>query len=424
LTIVLGFGVSSAVFREYYREDDEEYKKKIIGTAFSFVFISGFLIVIILISLRSYIAPLLLGVEKQSYLFTLLLVNTFFAVLLGINYAVIRAKEKPILFTIFNILRTCIYAVVNVYLLTVLKRGYVGVCEGLTISTIITFIASSPILVSNMKVTFDRTILKNILSFGLPLIVSGLSLWVLNLTDRYMLKFLLPSAIAFSSVGIYSLAAKLAILSKMIIVQPFSLSWGVAMYKHEKAGDAKEFYAKTFKLFVIIEALFFIGTVVLAQPVIELLAKNAAFHCAYRVVPLLTASAMFNGLFMLLSVGLTLTYKNKLASVATMIAAGLNVGLNFILIPEFQIMGAASASVISAVVMVILQYYFAQKNYKIPYKLSLLAVCVLICLVVTVTVMQFNPSIFVRIMLIIASGVAVMKIGRIQISDLVGAFRK
>ncbi|MCF7813680.1 MAG: oligosaccharide flippase family protein [Candidatus Cloacimonetes bacterium] len=418
LTIIMGFGVSSAVFREYYREESTEYKKKIIGTAFLFLLIVGLVILIILISFSKVLAPILLGVEKQQYLFILLIINTYFAVLLGVNYAVIRAKEKPILFTIFNVLRTIIYATVNIYLIVVLKRGYVGVCEGITSATIITFIASSFILLKNIKLTVDFKILKNILKFGLPLIVSGLSLWILNLTDRYMLKFLLPAEIAFSKIGIYSLAAKFANIVKMIIIQPFSLSWGVAMYKHEKAGDAKAFYARTFKYFLVIEAIFFIGIVIFSQPIIEIIAKNSDYHEAYKIIPLLTASALFSGLFMLLSVGLTLTYKNKLASIATMIAASVNILLNFILIPKFNIYGAAYASMIASVLLIILQYFFAQKNYRISYNILLFFESVIICFGVTYLTMNYNLVLIFRIILLVISIGVLMKISKLRISNM------
>lgn len=418
LTIVLGFGISSAVFREYYREDNEEYQKGIIGTAFVFLLAVDIILVLILLLLRSFLAPVLLGVDGQNYVYTLVVFNTFFAVLLGINFAVIRAKEKPLYFTFFNIIRTIVYAVVNIYLIVKLNRGYIGVCEGIAFSTFVTFLISSPILFKNMKLTISTEVLTNILKFGLPLIVSGLSLWILNLTDRYMLKYLLPETIALTQVGIYSLAAKFSSIAKFIIIQPFSLSWGVAMYKHEKEDDAKTFYANTFKYFVLIEAVFYVVTVILAQPVIQMMTKNVSYLMAYKIVPYLTASAMFSGLFMLLSVGLTLTYKNKMASLATIIAAALNVVLNLALIPKYMIAGAALASIISTLVMVILQYLFAQAQYRISYNMKLLGACVIICTFVSVFILNFTPSVLLRMIILLISVSAILMIGRFKIQTL------
>ena len=71
LTIVLGFGISSAVFREYYREENEGYQKEIIGTAFTFLLIIDILLVLVLLLFRRYLAPVLLGVDGQDYVYTL-----------------------------------------------------------------------------------------------------------------------------------------------------------------------------------------------------------------------------------------------------------------------------------------------------------------------------------------------------------------
>jgi len=424
LVIIFGFGMSSAVFREYYREDDENYKKSIIGTAFIFLLFINLILIILLLLSRNYLANILLGIKDQIYVFMLILANIFFLTLLNINYAVVRAKEKPLNFSLFNIVRTLIYAGVNIYLIAVLGRGYVGVREGILISTFFTFLISSPYLIRNMNLKFSLPILKRMMVFGIPIIFSGLSLWVLNLTDRYMLKYLLPETIAFSQIGIYSLAAKLSSVGKLVLVQPFAMSWGVAMFKHEKEANAKVFYAKTFKYFIIIAAIFYVFTVLFAENIIHLLSNNTAYFSANTAVPLLTGSAMFSGIFMILSVGLTLTYKNKYSSLATIIAAILNIILNLILIPKFFMLGAATASIISSFVMIVLQYYFAQKYYRIPYDLKIFFIILVLCTIVSITSSVFSMHLITKFLISIFVIYTIIHIGNIKLSKIIQMVKK
>lgn len=402
LIIILGFGMFSALFREYYREDDEAYRKKIAGTAFVFLLAVNIIIVLILLLSRKWISNLILGIPNQEYVFILIVANVFLLIFLNIVLSLFRAQEKPILYSLTNLIRTVFYVSINIYLVAYLKRGYVGALEGIFLSTAIILLLSCPILIKNITLKISVSALKRMLKFGLPLVVSGLSLWVLNLTDRFMLKFLLPEDIALTQVGIYSLAAKFSLVGKMLIVMPFSMSWGVAMFKHEKEEDARQFYANTFKYFILIASLFYVATVIFSQNIIHLLTDNIEYYEAYKAIPFLTGSAMFIGVFMLLSVGLTLTYKNKFSALATTIAAILNVTLNLILIPKYLITGAAIASIVSAFVMLALQYFFAQHVYRIKYNIVLFFFLLLLNSFIAYFCLVFHVSISVKIIFMIS----------------------
>lgn len=419
LTIILGFGMSSAVFREYYREDNELYKKRIIGTAFIFLVISDVIIISVLLLLKTTLSRILIGVEGHDYIFSLILINVFFLATLNLTLAVVRANEKPLQFSLYNVVRTILYATVNLVLVSFFKRGYIGVVEGICFSTIATVIISSPVLFRNISLKFSLNALKRMLTFGIPIVFSGLSVWVLNLTDRYMLKFLLSPEIAYTQIGIYSLAAKLSTIGKMIIIQPFELSWGVAMFKHEKSSDATDFYAQTFKYFVIIAALFYTITVLFSENVIKLLSSNSNYCEAFEIVPFLTGSAMFSGIFIVLSVGLTLTYKNRYSSIATIVAACLNIFLNLILIPHFYIKGAAIASLVSSVIMVIMQYLFSQKFYRIKYNLKLFSLVLLTQIAIAVCSTNINLSLPLKFILFIIVSVLLLAIGNINVLRLI-----
>lgn len=424
LVIIFGFGMSSAVFREYYREEDENYKKSIIGSAFIFLLIINLFGFAIIIIFRSFLANILLGVDKQIYVLNLVIANVFMITLLNLNFAVIRAKEKPLSFSVYNIIRTLIYAGVNIYLVANLKRGYVGVREGILISTFVTFIISCPYLVKNMNLQFSFPILRRMMSFGVPIIFTGLSLWVLNLTDRYMIKFLLPGNIALTQVGIYSLASKLSSVGKLVLVQPFALSWGVAMFKYEKDKDAKLFYAAIFKYFVIIAAIFYIFTIIFADNIIHLLSNNSEYASAYKAIPFLTGSAMFSGIFMVLSVGLTLTYKNKYSSYATLIAAGINIVLNLILIPKYFMLGASVASIISSFIMIGLQYASAQKYYRIPYNLKYFLFIVILCSAVSVFSSAYSLHFVLKLVVSLAITGSIFYVGKVDINQIMQIMKK
>ncbi len=407
LVIIFGFGFSSAVFREYYREDDKEVKRTIIGTAFTFVLGLNLVFFILLFVFGDVLANTLISANHQNYIFYLTILNVFFTSLMNLNFAVLRAEERPIKYSILNIIRTLIYALVNIYLVASLNRGYVGVREGIFISTFVVWILSFPALVKESNFRFSPQLFKRMLKFGGPLIISGLSMWLLNLTDRYMLKFLLDKDIAYTRVGIYSLAAKIASFGKLILVQPFALSWGVAMYKNENEKNAKEFYARVFKYFVLAAGLFYLLTISFSEYAVTLLTKNSDYYEALKLIAFLTGSALLSGCFVVLSVNLTIKYKNHYSSYATIIAAFTNIALNLILIPKYFDKGAAIASLISVSVMVFFQYSFGQRFYKIRYDLALFFNVIIYCVLVTLAYTYFSSAVLIKFIFVLLPAVVI-----------------
>jgi O-antigen/teichoic acid export membrane protein len=63
--------------------------------------------------------------------------------------------------------------------------------------------------------------IKKILSYGFPLIGTGIAIWILNSTDRYFLAYFAD----LSAVGIYAVGAKLASLVA-IIGGALQMAWG------------------------------------------------------------------------------------------------------------------------------------------------------------------------------------------------------
>jgi peptidoglycan biosynthesis protein MviN/MurJ (putative lipid II flippase) len=81
-----------------------------------------------------------------------------------------------------------------------------------------------------------------------------------------------------------------------------------------------------------------------------------------------TAIGVFlQGFYLLTSIGLNITKRTEFYPAATLAAAATNVGLNFLLIPQFGIVGAAWANGAGYSVQAVLGYLFSQRFYPIAY---------------------------------------------------------
>jgi O-antigen/teichoic acid export membrane protein len=200
------------------------------------------------------------------------------------------------------------------------------------------------------------------LTFGLPLVPSGLAIWILTLLDRYFLKIFTT----MEMVGIYSLGYRISSIMSIVVIVPFSMAWSPLMLKWQKEPNAREIYANTFRYFCI--GAFFAALVLasLSKEVIMLMTTEA-FHNAYKIVYFIVLAYLFHGIYMIFTTGCTIVRKTYFFAIATGIAAIMNTGLNILLIPRFEMMGAAIATVISYFCMTFILYIFSERFYHIPF---------------------------------------------------------
>ena len=94
------------------------------------------------------------------------------------------------------------------------------------------------------------------------------------------------------------------------------------------------------------------------------------FFDAYRVIPLIALSYLFYGCYFNLNIGFVLQKKTKYDSFIIGAGAALNLGLNYLLIPTYGMMGAAVATVISYSLLPVGAYFVSRRYYPIAYEWS------------------------------------------------------
>jgi len=386
LTIMLMMGMSSSFFRVYYNVTNKEDRKLIFNsTILTYLIIAGSLILFLLF-LAEPLSKILISKEGNTYLFQIVVLAAFMEGFYNLQLAYLRAEEKPLLYSMSIFVRVLFYLSLNILFVASLKRNFVGIREVNLISIILISLMVIPFTLKNFKFQFSITYIKEILHIGIPLGIGGIAFWIFSLTDRYMLKFLLPEHLAMAQVGIYSLGAKIAMIIRFVVVGPFMISWGVLMFAYQNDPRAKEIYASVFKYFVFIAGIVFLLISLFSKELIILLSRNESYHIAYEVVPMLSLSVVLLGIYQVFSVGVTLTKKTKYVIYSNYTAAFTNIGLNFVLIPKYGMFGAAFASVIACTINVIIIYYFAQKVYHINYKvLKVILYLIIFCTIILFT---------------------------------------
>jgi O-antigen/teichoic acid export membrane protein len=215
---------------------------------------------------------------------------------------------------------------------------------------------------------FDRRLATPLLRFGTLLLPVLLSAWVMDLSDRWVLRLY----DGLSDVAVYAVGYKLGMVLQVAIVWPFQLAWPAISFSISHREGHRETYARTVTWLAAAMAAGIAGLALLSRVAVPALVGEA-YRAAYQVVPLVALAYAFQGLHYALSPGVHLAGKTRWFPPLALAAAALNLGLNFLLIPPLGRMGAAWATAAAFAFFAAGTGVLAQRVYPVPYEIGKLA---------------------------------------------------
>lgn len=189
---------------------------------------------------------------------------------------------------------------------------------------------------------------------SLPMIVQALSKHILDVSDRIMI----GAIVGESYVGIYGVLYSISSIS-LIVWSAINASMVPYIFEKLKSND----YAPVRNIssnIVLIYAGACLVLTILSPEIVSILATSE-YESAIYLMPPIAAGIYFTCLHNLYSNLILYKEKTTPIMIATIAAAIVNVFLNLVFIPIFGFISAAYATLISFIVLALLQYYFARK---------------------------------------------------------------
>ena len=212
-----------------------------------------------------------------------------------------------------------------------------------------------------------RAELPRMLRFGLPTVPAEVSVFALNVIDRYWIYHRESSGAA----GLYSLSVKLAAVV-VFTVRAFQYAWPPLAYSITDDDEARRVYAFVTTWYVACTALIVAGITLLGRWVVRLLAAPEFFG-AHRALPWVALGWALYGLFLVLVViagRAQVTTRNFPAALAGLVA---NIVALALLVPQFGTAGAGIALCVAYVVMLAVMHLLTRKLFTVPFAWGRLA---------------------------------------------------
>lgn len=378
--VLLTYGMETAFFRFSQKSDkpNEVYStalSSIIGSSVLFSLVFGFF--------AQPIANLIRIPDHPEYVIYFILILSLDAIC-AVPFAYLRQQEKPLKFAVIkniniftNILLNlyflllCPYVKLNYGVLLPLFNGEVHVGY-IFISNLIASAITLPLLGKEIMAirqgAFQKSLWKEMLVYGLPLMVVGFAGMINETLDRIIISYSYEDAQkGLEATGIYGANYKLSILMSLFI-QAFRYAAEPFFFNQAKSSNQRVIYASVMNYFVLICLCLFL-TVMFYIDVFKHFIHSSYWE-GLNVVPILLIANMFLGIYFNLSIWYKLSDNTKKGAMISLIGAGITILANLILVPYYGYTGSAWATLICYSSMAIICYWLGIKYYPIPYQIG------------------------------------------------------
>jgi len=390
LVMLFSFGTVGAVLRFYYQLSEEQERRRFFGTLWLFLIITPGLLALGLDLLgRPFFAALFSQIPFEEFIrpaIWIAYLNTSFGL---IPPNLFRTREQAGRYIAYNLATFALTNCLIVWLVVGQGRGAVGYMQAQLIAAALMAVVSLVILLREVSLRPAWRFIGPLLFYSLPLLPHFVGHWALSLSDRAILE----RFVSLEQLGIYTLAFQFALVFQLTVQ---SASNAIMPMFSRAAKDDRE------RMLLPRVATYYTFAVTALGLVVALGAGSVivwltppAYHAAAALIPWLALSVLCLGLYYVPMHALTFTAGHTASiPVMTLLAAGINVALNLLMVPRYGAVAAAVNSAISYAVLLLLVYLIARGVSPITYELGrvarLLGIAAL-WYMLTLPLLRFHP---------------------------------
>ena len=328
-------GITYGVFR--FAADNEENHKTIFSSGAVVLLASSivFLLASPVISTVSYF-------KDYAWLIAFYVISSNFHTLCK-EY--IRAKGRMKLYAVQSILGTALTIAFNLLFLIPMGLGVTGYVLSVAVADAI----GTVFLVVYAKLYKDFSIkavsklkIKEMLKYSLPMMPTTVIWWITNVSDRFIVTAICGSA----ENGLYSAAYKIPTIIALV-AGVFNEAWqfsAISEAKDEKGVSS--FFSEVFEKY---QAILFLGCSMLIPftQLATIILLDSSYYQAWSFMPVLLVATVFSSLVTFIGTIYTVKKRTMMSFITAALGAGLNIALNFLMIPSMGAQGAGIATAIS-----------------------------------------------------------------------------
>lgn len=269
------------------------------------------------------------------------------------NY--VRGCDKTKVYAIQGIVNTMLVIGFNILFLVVFDMGVTGYLLSVVIAD---FLVSVGLILfcklyKDIKLKgIDRQLIKDLLGFSIPYIPLTLMWTITSVSDRFVILATLGEN-ADAVNGLYAAAYKLPTLIT-IAGGIFIKAWHLSSVSEKEEEERAAFFGSIYRYYI---GFLFIGGACLVgfSKIMTTLLLNESYYESWKFVPVLAIAMVFSAFSEFLGSVYFVHKKSTRSLVTASVGAGMNIILNFAMIPTMGAMGAAIATAICYITVFVIR---------------------------------------------------------------------
>lgn len=217
-----------------------------------------------------------------------------------------------------------------------------------------------------LVIRFNSFIFKDVLAYGMPLVIHACGTTLLFMSDR----FIISNVLGNESVGLYSISLQLSMIM-LIFVNSFTSAWGPYLFRTMKEMKNIVDYSFMKKIYIFM-IIFLIMPLILYY--IQLIILNLFFNNIYKeainYVLIIGFGYSMMGIYKIFIGFLHFIKKTKLISFLTIFALITNVLISYYLIEKIGLIGVSYGTLLSMFILSIITIFFVNKYYIFNWRIK------------------------------------------------------
>lgn len=385
LLSVFSLGLLSSIGLCYFEEGDLLRKEQTIWTSFFVLLISSALMLLLFSLFIKGIGKTIVNSYDYDYYLFLTAVSTFFSII-SIPFSLrLQLEQKAGLYFWLTLASAISGVLINILFVVIFDRGLQGMIEGILIGKVIFFIIFLIPALKFSEVHMNYKLSKELVKLGIQTVPGFFCAHII----LYGNTFFLGKYNSLAEAGLYTVGFNIG-FALQLIISGFTSAWTPFYMSYiNKQDGAGPLFGKIFTYYLFVIGLVSLLFYVFAKPLIILFATPEFFN-AQKIIGLTATAQLFLGLYTVFNAPIMLAKQPLYSTFCLLTATAAFIGMMFVFIPGYGIVGACIALILGYIILDILLLgwgYFNKNQLHIKYERKKTVLFLLLYLVVIIFIL-------------------------------------
>jgi O-antigen/teichoic acid export membrane protein len=360
VAVTVALEVSQGLGRYIAAETDEDVRQDYASTALLFTIAAYSAFILALEAAAAPLTDVILGPDVSPALLRVAGCSFWLAGVLNLAQNVLRWELRPAPYATASGLLAAVTALASAFFVLLLDMGVMGALLGQLVGATVALSFVLVVTRGSFALRFSREKWRRMVAFSLPLVPSGMGVFLNAYADRLVIQH----TRSLADVGIYGVGFRWAMIVSLVLVGFQGAAMPLFLARHQEPSTPADI-ARIFRVFSALALALFVALSVLAVPALRVLAA-APYQQASDVAPLLVISAMFAGMY-IFAPGIAIAKDTATMAMLTAVAGVANLVLALALVPPFGIVGAGIATAATSLWWFVALMRASQRRYPVPH---------------------------------------------------------